>query len=50
MIGERQIMISLKAEITHLWGEQVAQDLFHCQKIVHMNNFQLVYWEGMQKV
>jgi hypothetical protein len=41
---------SPKQEITHLWGEQVAQDLFHRRKIMNEQDFPLVYWEGMQKV
>jgi hypothetical protein len=49
-IGTKCITGSPKAEITHLWGEQVAQELFHRRGIVHMNNFPLVYWEGMDKV
>jgi hypothetical protein len=49
-IGTMRITGSSKAEITHLWGEQVAQELFHRREIVHTNNFLLVYWEGMDKV
>jgi hypothetical protein len=49
-IGDKRITGSPKTEITHLWGEQVAQDLLHRRKIVHTNNFPLVYWEGMDKV
>ena len=41
---------SPKQEITHLWGEQVAQNLFHRRKIMNEQDFPLVYWEGMQKV
>ena len=49
-IDTKCITGSPKAEITHLWGEQVAQELFHRRGIVHTNNFPLVYWEGMDKV
>ncbi len=49
-IGTKCITGSPKAEITHLWGEQVAQELFHWRGVVHTNNFLLVYWEGMDKV
>jgi hypothetical protein len=42
-IGTRCITGSPKVEITHLWGEQVAQELFHWRGIVHKNNFPLVY-------
>jgi hypothetical protein len=49
-IGTKRITGSPKAEITYLWGEQVAQELFHWRWIVHMNDFPLVYWEGMDKV
>jgi hypothetical protein len=49
-IGDKWITGSPKMEITHLWGEQVAQDLLHRWKIVHTNNFPLVYLEGMDKV
>jgi hypothetical protein len=49
-ICTKRITGSPKAAITHLWGEQVAQELFHQQGIVHMNDFPLVYWEGMDKV
>jgi hypothetical protein len=49
-IGTKRITGSPKAEITHLWGEQVAQELFYWQGIVHRNNFPLVYWEGTDKV
>jgi hypothetical protein len=49
-IGTKHITGSPKAEITHLWGEQVAQELFQWRGIVHTNNFPLVYWEGMDKV
>ena len=42
-IGTKHITGSPKAEITHLWGEQVAQELFHWRGIVHKNNFPLVY-------
>jgi hypothetical protein len=50
MIGETRITGLPKATITHLWGKQVAQDLFHWRNIVHKNDFLLVYWEGMEKV
>ena len=49
-IGTKRITGSPKAAITHLWGEQAAQELFHRRGIVHMNDFPLVYWEGMDKV
>jgi hypothetical protein len=49
-ICTKRIAGSPKAEITHLWGEQVAQELFHWREIVHTNDFPLVYWEGMDKV
>ncbi len=49
-IGTKRITSSPKAEITHLGGEKVAQELLHWQGIVHTNNFPLVYWEGMDKV
>ncbi len=49
MIGETRITGSPKSTITHLWGEQVAQDLFHRRNIVHTNDFALVYWEGMER-
>jgi hypothetical protein len=42
-IGTKRITGSPNAEITHLWGEQVAQELFHWQGIVHRNDFLLVY-------
>ncbi len=42
-IGEARITGLPKVEITHLWGEQVAQELFHHRKIMHMNDFPLVY-------
>jgi hypothetical protein len=47
-IGTERITGSPKAEM-HLWGEQVAQELFHWRGIVHTNDFPLVYWEGMDK-
>ena len=49
-IGTKRITGSPKAEITHLWGEQVAQELFHRGGIVHTNDLPLIYWEGMDKV
>ncbi len=49
-IGEARITGSPKVEITHLWGEHVAQELFHCHENMHMNDFPLVYWEGIHKV
>jgi hypothetical protein len=42
-IGDKWITGSPKMEITHLWGEQVAQDLLHRWKIVHTNDFPLIY-------
>jgi hypothetical protein len=48
-IRETGITGSPKVEITHLWGEQVAQELSHHRKIMHMYDSPLVYWEGMQK-
>jgi hypothetical protein len=47
-IGESRITGSPKQEITHLWGEQVAQDLLHRWNIMNERDFPLEYWEGMQ--
>ena len=49
-IRTKRITDSPKVEITHLWGEQVAQELFHWRGIVHTNGFPLVYWEGMDNL
>ena len=49
-IGSKRITGSPKSAITHLWGEQIAQELFHRHGIVDTNDFPFVYWEGMDKV
>ncbi len=43
LIGSKRITSSPKSAITHLWGEQVAQELFHRRVIVDTNDFLFVY-------
>ncbi len=50
LIESKRITGSPKSAITHLWGEQVAQELFHRRGMFDTNGFPFVYWEGMDKV
>ena len=43
LIESKRITGSPKSAITHLWGEQVAQELFHRRVIVDTNDFLFVY-------
>ena len=49
LVNGRVVTGSSKQAITQSWGEKVAQTLFHRRNMVRMADFNMVYWEGMDK-
>ena len=49
-ISGARVTGSTQSAITELWGEHVAQQLFHWRGVVKARDFPFVYWEGMEQV
>ena len=45
--GRSKIVASPTKGLYHWWGYQTARDFFHSKKIVHIEYFDLINWEGM---
>ena len=50
LVKGRTVTGSPKNAFTQSWGARITQKLFHQRNIVGIDDFNLVYWEGMEKV
>ena len=49
-IGGDKICGAYTPIITRSWGDEIAREHYHDQGIVHRDDYDLVYWDGMEKV
>ena len=50
MVGGDKVTGALTPVITRTWGDEAAREHYHIKNIIHRDNFDLVYWDGLEKV
>ena len=48
--GEMKVTGSLRKAFEQHWGSQAARDFFHEQGIISRGDFNLIWWDGMERV